>query len=174
MADRTDTYYPAEEAIHGYGSQLMVSDGGTTPVWEAIAGVVSMTPGEMNTEDIDRTHLRSPDAHREHMPGLRDSGTIVVNFIWLPKEQSQSNAGGGTGAFTNGGLVALWRGRKTHDFKIVLNDGDPLATPTPIEPTEWPFRGYVAKFQPGEIGAEDKIDGTAEFRPTQAYDVNLP
>ena len=174
MPDRTDTFYPAEGALHGYGSQLMVSNGASPAVWEAIAGVVSMTPGEMNTEDIDRTHLRSPDAHREHMPGLRDSGAIVVNFIWLPTEPSQSNAGGGAGPFTTGGLVALWRERKTHDFKIVLNDGDAAALPTPILPTEWPFRGYVSKFQPGEIGAEDKIDGTAEFRPTQAYDVNLP
>jgi len=174
MPDRTDTFYPATGAIHGYGAQLLVSNGAATPVYEAIAGIVSMTPGDMSTEDIDRTHLRSPDAHREHMAGLRNSGPISCAMIWLPTEPSQSNAGGGTGAFTSGGLIAMWRGRKAHDFKIVLNDGDPLATPTPIEPTEWPFNGYVSKFQPGEIGAETKIDATVEFQPTQAYDADLP
>lgn len=95
MPDRSNTNYAAEDAIHGYGAQLMVGDGGTPEVFEAIAGVVSITPGEMSTADIDRTHLRSPDAHREHMPGIRDSGPFELEMIWLPKEQSQSNAGGG-------------------------------------------------------------------------------
>jgi hypothetical protein len=170
MADRTDTFYPAEGAIHGYGSQLLVSDGApTTPAWAAIAAVVKITPGEMGTEDIDRTHLRSPDAHREHMPGLRDSKAFVVEFIWMPAEESQSNAGGATGVFAEGGLIKMWRERTIHDFMIRL----PVVAPA-VTPVEWPFRGYVSKFQPGEIGAEDKIGGTAEFMPTQAYDADLP
>jgi hypothetical protein len=166
MSDRTNTFYPAEGAIHGYGAQLMVGDGASPENFEAIAGVVSITPGEMSTADIDRTHLRSPDAHKEHMPGMRDSGAFQVAGIWLPDEQSQSNTGGGSGAFQSGGLVSLWRGRATHNFKIVLNDGSPA--------TEWPFRAYVSKFQPGEIGQDDKINFTAEFMPTQAYDADLP
>lgn len=166
MANRTDTYYAATGAIHGYGAQLMVGDGASPETFEAIAGVVSITPGSMDTADILRTHLRSPDAHQEHMPGLRDSGAFSVEGIWLPDEESQNNAGGGTGSFTTGGLVALWRGRATHNFKIVLGDGSPS--------TEWPFTGYVAKFQPGSISGDDKINFTAEFMPTQAYDASLP
>lgn len=171
MSDRTDTFYPADAAIHGYGTQLLVSKPGTgSPpvgeVWEAIAAITNITPGEMATEDIDRTHLRSPDAHREHMPGLRDSGPFSCVAIWLPLEESQSNAGGGTGPFTAGGLVAMWRNRTTHQFKIRFNTASP--------PIEWPFKAYVSKFQPGEIGAEDKINATVEFRPTQAYDADLP
>jgi hypothetical protein len=166
MADRTNTFFAAEGAIHGYGAQLMVGDGASPEVFEAIAGVVSITPGAMNTADIDRSHLRSPDAHKEHMPGMRDSSAFQVAGIWLPAEQSQSNAGGGSGAFASGGLVALWRGRGTHNFKIVLGDGSPA--------TEWPFRGYVAQFQPGAMGQDDKINFTASFQPTQAYDADLP
>lgn len=164
--DRTDSFYAAEDAIHGYGAQLLVGDGASPEAFEAIAGVVSITPGEMNTADIDRTHLRSPDAHKEHMPGMRDSGPFSVQGIWLPNEQSQSNTGGGSGAFVSGGLIALWRARTTHNFRIKLNDGSPA--------TEWPFRGYVSKFQPGEIGPDDKINFTAEFTPTEAYDADLP
>lgn len=166
MSDRTDTFYAAEGAIHGYGAQLMVGDGASPEAFEAIAGIVSIKPGEMKTADIVRTHLRSPDAHHEHMPGMRDSGPFEVTGVWLPEEESQSNAGGGSGPFASGGLVALWRARTTHNFKIVLNDGSPA--------TEWPFRGYVAGFQPGEIGQDDKIDFTASFMPTQAYDADLP
>lgn len=167
MADRTDTFYAVSDAsIHGYGAQLMVGDGASPEVFEAIAGILSITPGEMTTADIDTTHLRSPDAHREHRAGIRDSGAFTVTGVWLPEEQSQSNAGGGSGAFASGGLIALWRGRANHNFKIVLNDGSPA--------TEWPFRGYVSQFQPGEIGVDDKINFTASFMPTEAYDADLP
>lgn len=166
MPDRTGTFYPAEDSIHGYGAQLMVGNGASPEAFEAIAGVVSITPGAMNTADIDTTHLRSPDAHREHRPGIRDSGAFTVEGIWLPNEQSQSNTGGGSGAFDNGGLVAIWRARTVHNFKIVLSDASP--------DIEWPFRAYVSQFQPGVIGVDDKINFTASFMPTAAYDADLP
>jgi hypothetical protein len=167
MSDRTDSFYAAEDAIHGYGAQLLMGDGENPEAFEAIATIRSITPGEMSTEDIDRTHLRSPDAHKEHMAGMRDSGAFECEFIWLPNEQSQSNTGGGSGAFQNGGVIAKWRGRQNHNFKIVLNDN--------VSPqTEWPFRGYVSQFQPGEIGVDDLIGGTLSIQPTEAYDEDLP
>lgn len=166
MADRTDDFYAATGAIHGYGFQLQVGDGASPEHFESIAALRVATPGEMSTEDIDRTHARSPDAHREHMAGLRDSGAFECEGIWLPDEQSQSNTGGGSGAFAGGGLIALWRGRQEHNFKIVLGNGSPGL--------EWPFRGYVSRFQPGEIGIDDLITFSCAFQPTQAYDANLP
>lgn len=169
MADRTDTFYAAEEAVSGYGAQLMVGDGSSPEQFEAIAGITTITPGSMNTADILRTHLRSPDAHQEHMPGLRDSGAFTTEGVWLAEEQSQSNAGGGTGPFASGGLVALWRGRAVHNFKIVIMKA--AGSPNDIE---WPFRGYVSAFQPGSITGNDKVNFTAGFQPTQAYDASLP
>lgn len=164
MSDRTSTYYAAEGAIHGYGAQLLVGDGASPESFEAIAFIKSITPGSMDTDDLDRTHLRSPDAHKEHAAGMRDSGAFAVEGIWVPDEQSLSNAGGGSGPFASGGIVALWRGRANHNFKIVLPDGT----------TEWPFRGYIKKFQPGQIGTTEVIPFSAEFQPTQAYDASLP
>lgn len=175
MADVTDTYYPADTAIHGYGAQLLVGDGATpTEGFQAIALVSVITPGEMTTEVIDRTHLRSPEAHHEKMAGLRDSGAFSFEGIWSPKDESQSNAGGGTGSFTDGGLAFLWRTRQERNFKIVLNDGDAAALPTPIAPTEWPFRGVVTRFQPGAIGIDDKINFTGEITPLQDFSADLP
>lgn len=169
MADRTDTFYAAEEALHGYGAQWMIGDGSSPEQFEAVAAVTTITPGEMSTADIDRTHLRSPDAHREHMPGMRDSGPFELVGVWLPEEQSQSNTGGGTGPFASGGLIAKWRLRGTHNMKIVLLTR--AGSPSDIE---WPFRGYVSRFQPGEIGVDDKINFTAAIQPTEAYDASLP
>jgi len=165
--DRTDTFYALDEAIHGYGAQIMVGDGASPENFQAIAAVNSIEPGDMNTADIKRTHLRSPDAHHEHMPGMRDSGPFTLTGTWLPGDESQSNAGGGSGPFQTGGLIAIWRARTTHNFKIVLNDGSPV--------TEWPFRGYVAGFKPGGISVDDKvIDFTSTIQPTESYDADLP
>ena len=168
MADRTDTFYAASASIHGYGAQLMKGDGASpTETFEAVAGVRRITPGQMSTADINNTHLRSPDAHHEHKPGLRDSGAFTLQVIWLPHEQSQSNAGGGSGSFTGGGLIADWADRTTHNWKIVLYaDGSPSI--------DWPFNGYVSQFQPGEIGPDNIIEATVSFQPTQAYDSTLP
>jgi hypothetical protein len=166
MADRTGQFYAAEESVHGYGAELQVGEAGSPNSFESIAGIRSITPGEMSTEDIDRTHLRSPYAHREHRPGLRNSGAFTVEGILLPGEQSQNNAGGGTGPFATGGLIALWRERGIHDFQIVLGEGSPSHL--------WPFRGYVSQFQLGEIGPENLVTFTASFMPTEAFDADLP
>lgn len=171
MADVTNTFYPAADAIHGYGAQWLISDGSSPGNFQAVAAVVSITPGDMKTEVIDRTHLRSPDAHREKMAGIRDSGPFTMNVIWLPLDESQSNAGGGSGAFDDGGIVALWRNRTERDMQIILNN---VPAGSPDEQLVWPFRGIITKFQPGEIGIADKINAMVEVTPLQAFDSDLP
>lgn len=166
MADETGTFYPATGAIHGYGAQWVIGDGTSPETFQAVKAVVSITPGDMNTAVIDRTHLRSPDAHREKMAGIRDSGPFTMSLIWLPEDESQSNTGGGSGSFTAGGIVALWRNRTERNMKIILGDSSPAI--------EWPFRGVITKFQPGTIGIDDKIGATVEVTPLQAFDADLP
>jgi hypothetical protein len=101
------------------------------------------------------------------MPGMRDSGAFSAECIWLPHEESQSFAGGGTGSFAAGGLVYDWQNRTTHNWKIVLfSDGSPSI--------EWPFRGYVSQFQPGQIGKDDLITAAVSFQPTESYSADLP
>jgi hypothetical protein len=169
MADRTDTFYAADEAIQPYGAQLLKGDGASPESFQAVAGVTRITPGAMTTEDGRRTHLRSPDAHHEHMPGMRDSAAFGLGLIWMPSDETQSNAGGGSGSFTGGGLIADWRARTIHNWKIRLNNGTSPAL-------EWPFRGYVNAFTPGpiDVGSNDPITAEAGIMPTQAYDSSLP
>jgi len=165
MPNVTDTYYPSE-GFSGYGSQLMVGDGASPEVFEAVAFIEMITPGDMSTDVIERTHLRSPEAHKEKLAGLRDSGPFTIEGIWAPGHQSQSNTGGGTGAFAGGGLIKMWRDRLARNCKIVLADGSPA--------TEWPFRGFVSKFQPGAIGGGDKVKFTAEITPVADFSADLP
>lgn len=166
MADVTNTFYAAEGGFHGYGSQLLVGNGASPETFEAIAEVSSIRFGDMTTQVLDRTHLRSPEAHREKLAGLRDSGPFALSGNWRPTHESQSNAGGGSGSFTTGGLIAMWRTRAERNFKLVLSDGSPG--------TELPFRGVVTKFQPGEIGPDGKVDFTAEVTPLRDFSASLP
>ena len=155
MADVTNTFYEGD-AFHGYGSQLLVGQGGTPQPFIAVADVRVITPGDMTTAVIVKTHLRSPDAHHEKLMGMRDSGAFSVEGNWRPNHGSQSNAGGD--GFTSGGLISIWRTRAERDYRIVLSDGTP--------PTTWPLRGGVTRFQPGAITIDDAVvNFTAEVTP---------
>jgi hypothetical protein len=162
MANVTDTYYEGD-AFHGYGSQLMVGQGDSPETFVAIADIEEIQPGDMSTAVIEKTHLRSPEAHREKLAGLRDSGPFTIMGNWRPTHGSQSNAGGDGHTL---GLVGLWRTRAQKNFKIVLSDGSPS--------TEWPFTGFVSKFQPGTIGKDDKVNFTAEITPISDFSAALP
>jgi len=119
MSDVTNTYYPGE-AITGYGAQLLVGQGGISvdpedDTYAAVADVMEITPGDMTTEVVDITHLRSPEAHREKKATLRDSGPFALSGNWRPTHGSQNNAGGDG---HNIGLIGLWRTRQQRNFKI--------------------------------------------------------
>lgn len=160
MADVTGQFYAGSAQV-GYGTQLLVGqDDGSPETFVAVADVESIEPGEMTTEVVDKTHLRSPDGHREKVATIRDSGPFTITGNWRLDHGSHSNAGG-DGFDT--GLIGLWRTRAERNFKIVLPDA-----------TEWPFRGVVTRYQPGAIGVNEKIGFTAEITPLQDFSADLP
>lgn len=165
MADVTGTYYAAE-GIHGYGTEWLIGDGASPETFEAVPFVKRITPGDMTTAVIDKTHLRSPEAHREKKAGLRDSGPFAIEMIWHPKHESQSNQGGGSGVFQNGGLFKMWRNREERNMKLILPDGSPA--------TELPFRGCITKCQVGEIGEDGVIPLFVEVTPLRDFSADLP
>lgn len=165
MADLTGTYY-ASEAFIGYGAEVLVGDGASPEGFEAIAGVVSVTPGDWTTAVIDKTHLRSPAAHREKLLGLRDSGPFVMEMHCRPKHESQANAGGGSGSFASGGLISKWIDRAELNWIIRVKDGSPE--------TELPFVGGITRYQWGEITVEGLVQLTVEVTPLQDFSSQLP
>jgi len=166
MADETenltDQYYPAEGSRHGYGSQLLVGFASGSPgspeIFEAVAEVRTITPGKLSTAVYDRTHLRSPAAHREKQPALRDSEAFTVDCNWRPRHVSQSFNGGGSGAFAGGGLLRKWVNRENLNFKIVKSEGED-------EPLEIPFAGTITGYTPGPIGRDDGPNLMLEITP---------
>lgn len=172
MADVTDLDYSvASDAIHGKGAQLLVGDGASPETFQAVKGVVKITPGTIETADIDTTHLRSPNRHREHRSGIRDSGPISIEAIFLPDDESQSYAGGGSGSFTGGGMLKFAEDGLNRNFIIRLNN---VPAGSPGQQLEMPFTGYVNAWTPGEIGVDDKILVTGSIMPSQDYASSLP
>jgi hypothetical protein len=165
MSDVTGTYY-AGDAFIGYGTELRVGQGDSPETFVAIADVVSITPGDMTTPVIDKTHLRSPDRHREKLATIRDSGPFTIAGNYRPGHGSHT-VGGGDGFDANRSLVSLWRDVTEANFEIEL-PGDAAGGGSP-NGIILSFRGVVTKYQIGQIGLDTKVDFTAEITPLAAY-----
>jgi|SRR5690606_3597494 len=161
MADRSDTYYAAEGGFIGYGAQLKLGDGASPEVFEAVFGVRNIQLGDTNIEDVDLTHLRSLNAHREHAPGMMDTDAFTITGVYKPDEDSLSTAGGGTGPFQGGGLPYLRNQRGIHNWIIALPFGSPAE--------EVAFRGYISGFSLSDLIQDAVVEYTLTIQPTQAF-----
>ena len=167
-ANLTNTFYAATGGRNGYGSQLKVGDGASPEVFEALGEVTKITFGDLTTSVLTRTHLRSPDGHHEKLAGIQDSGPFQLEMNWRPTHVSQSNSGGGSGAFASGGLLAMKRARAEHNFILVYLDTADADT------LELPFAGIVTKYQPGEVSVEGSTKLMVEITPVRSYMAALP
>src|SRR5262245_64245310 len=144
MANVTGTYY-AGEAFIGYGAEFRVGQGNGSPeTFVAVADVMAITPGEMTTGVIDKTHLRSPDRHREKLATLRDSGPFTIAGNYRPTHGSHT-VDGGDGFDPDRSLPSLWRDVTEANFEIEL----PAAAGSPAVVLE--FAGVVTRYQIGGI-----------------------
>ena len=148
------------------GSTLSVGDGSSSPeVFTDIAELTKISFGAMTTTKIPVTHLLSPNAHVEKIPGLRDTDDFGIEGNWLPDNVTQSNDAGSSGS--SGGLVYLARTRAVRNFKITLgNSGSPAI--------EWPFRGFVSNFKPGDAMIGNAKTFTGAITPSKDIAADLP
>ncbi len=166
MADVTGTTY-AGEAFIGYLSEFRVGQDDSPETFVAVADVMLITPGDMTTGVIEKTHLRSPNRHREHLATLRDSGPIVLTGNYRPGHGSHSTAGG-DGFDSAHSLPSLWIAVKENNFELEL----PVTAGSPA--VVLAIRGVVTKYQIGAIGLDQKVDFTCEITPLQDYSAGLP
>lgn len=143
------------DEILGYGATLKVGNGASPEVFTAIAKLTSIKPGKMTTGVVDKTHLVSPDTHREKKPGIKDTAAFTATGAYLPLNTTQGSSGIG--------LAKLWKDRTISNFQVVVPDG--LGT-TLLE-----FEAFVSGLEIGSVEVDKDIMFTAEFTPTTQVDL---
>jgi hypothetical protein len=140
---------PATSATIGYGTLLKRGDGGSPEVFTAIAEVTSITPPQAAADDVEVTHLTSPNRTKEFIQGMIDAGEASIHINWIPNDATHDEL---TGLLANqiAGTVKNWQ--------IVLPSGVLI----------WQFPGYVKTFEPDEITAGDALGANVTFKVTGA------
>lgn len=171
MADITNEYY-ASEGFIGYGTQVLVGQGGSPETFVAIPEVNSVTPGDMTTGTVQMTHLRSPGRHHEKKATIRDSGPIVLECNYNVMHGAHKQ-GGGDGFSATHNLLQLWRNVTECNFRIVLPDETGTGgSPDLGEVID--IAGVITRYQIGAIGLEEKVGCTIEITPLRDYSDGFP
>lgn len=66
----------------GYGTTVEVNTTGTT--WFKIGLLASATPPNETVDQVDVTHMESPDRTRQFIAGLRDLGDVTLSINYVP------------------------------------------------------------------------------------------
>lgn len=130
-----------------YGNQ---STYGASNAWTDIATITDITPPEIAAEDIDVSHMESPNEFKEWQPGWAESGELSCT-VQFAKAQNQQ-------------LYSLFRVPK--GYRMMFNDA-----PSPSGST-LKLDGYISKFgnevdRAGIVTAKItiKITGETLFTP---------
>jgi hypothetical protein len=78
----------ATAALLGYGSKFAIESDDSPNVYTELAEIKSITPPSSNVDQIDVTHMQSPDRRREFISGLIDSGECSFEMNFIPGSAS--------------------------------------------------------------------------------------
>lgn len=80
---------PASEASLGYGSKFEITDTTVSPsILVEMAEVFEITPPSFESDDVDVTHMQSPNRTREQIPGLVTPGECSFQMNYVPNSAS--------------------------------------------------------------------------------------
>jgi len=101
----------ATEAQIGLGTQLWLDNNAGTPVLTQLGEILSVTPPNPQTEQVEATHMASPNRRREFISGLIDDGEGTFEMNYVP--------GSTTDALIRGAQAS----GLTKGYRIVIPDG---------------------------------------------------
>jgi hypothetical protein len=80
------------EALLGYGSRFLIESLSSPNVYEDLGEVFNITPPSATVDQVDVTHMQSPDRRREFISGLIDGGecSFEMNYIPGPDERRRT------------------------------------------------------------------------------------
>src|SRR5262245_30739691 len=79
---------PASKAMLGYGSVFEIVSDSSPDLYVPIAEVKSITPPSADVDQVEVTHMQSPDRYREFISGLIDGGEASFEMNFIPGNAS--------------------------------------------------------------------------------------
>src|SRR5262245_17287934 len=75
---------PDSGAMLGYGSEFLLVSDSSPDLYVALGEVYNITPPSATLDQIDVTHMQSPDRRREFISGLIDGGECSCEMNFIP------------------------------------------------------------------------------------------
>lgn len=138
------------EARIGWGGKVFLSTDNTEANLVELDEVTSVGFPQEQTDEVEVTHLKSPNRHKEYIQGLIDSGEVPLTFNYVPGSTTDL-------AMTNAKELGTTR-------KVRIEVPDTSGTGT----IDWnfTFSAFVKKYAPDTMEPNTAIKASGTFRVT--------
>lgn len=133
-------------ALLGYGSVVQVSTGDSPDVLQALDEITNITPPGNTLDQIDVSHMQSPNRRREYIPGMTDGGEFSCEMNFVP--------GGATDDFLFAILNTPVGQSRLRHIRLSFPNG-----------VTWFFDGQLTTYEMS-MPFDDKMTATATFKVT--------
>lgn len=135
------------EAMLGYGSRFLIESLDSPNQYYDLGEVFNITPPSATVDQIDVTHMQSPDRRREFISGLIDGGECSFEMNYIP---------GSTADDTLNSILDAAPGARRRTCRIIY--------PNNIVHT---FDAELTGYEPS-VPTDDKMTATVTFKVTGA------
>lgn len=144
----------ATEARIGWGGEIHVSTDNTEANLVELSEVTDCTFPSDEVDEVEATHLKSPNRRKEFISGLRDGGECTINLNYVP------------GSATDLLLTAALEAGTTRKVRFVIPDDSGTGS------ADWNITtsGFVKRYSPDGMSPGDKMSATAVLRITGAQE----
>lgn len=132
-------------ALIGYGTEFWLDN--ASGVLTQLSEILSVTPPNPQVDDVEATHMLSPNRRREYIAGLIEDGEGTFEMNYVP------------GSATDVIIRAALADGVTRSYKIVLPDGD----------AGWEIEGdCIVRGYERNVPIDDRMTATLTIRFTGA------
>lgn len=95
---------PTTQAMSAQGTFIGKGDGASPENFAEIAEVKNIGGPDEKADEIDVTHLRSPEGYREFIQSFKDGGEIPLTLNFIPSSATQDSTNGLRAEFQSGAI----------------------------------------------------------------------
>jgi len=140
--------YPSgpSAALLGYGARFLMASGSSPDQYVDFGEVFDITPPSFTSDQVDVTHMQSPDRIREFIDGLVDAGECSFEMNYIPGSASDN---------VLIAILALAVGvSRRRNLRIIYPNGKLDS-----------FQGNLQSYEP-TVPTDDKMTATVTFKVT--------